>query len=199
MEATELVWGIILIGAGIFLAVYGQLLFKFALLAMGFAVGMAGAWWLFEDQEDLTRFLIAMVVGAAVGLLLFSMVKFGLYIAGAMLGLVIAVLISGVIDIIGSTPSDTVVAILVIGGLAGGGIFGHRIGSLAILFATSAMGALLVVDGLSVLFESRIGGNVDDVTATLAQRLTLAVFVVILAISALSQWTSRNLRQRVVN
>jgi len=199
MEATELVWGLILVGAGIFLAVYGQMLFKFALLAMGFAVGMAGAWWLFEDQSDLTRFLIAMVVGAAVGLLLFSMVKFALYIAGAMLGLAIAVVVSGVIEVLGATPNDTVKAILVIGGLAGGGIFGHRLGNLAILFATSAMGALLVVNGLRVLFESRFGGDVDDATAIVAQRLTLAVFVVILAISALSQWTSRNLRQRVLN
>ena len=42
MEFSQIVWGLAVLGAGIFLTVYGTLLFRFALLAMGFAVGMVG-------------------------------------------------------------------------------------------------------------------------------------------------------------
>lgn len=199
MEFSEIVWGLAVIGAGVFLSVYGLLLFRFALLAMGFALGMIGVWWLLDDQSAGMRILMALVAGAIVGMLFYSLVKFGLYIAGAILGGVIAVVVGGLIEILGPTPNDAVMLALAGAGLIGGGVFGPRLGNLVILLATSAMGALLVVDGLRVLFESRIGGDVSDISTSLAQRLTIAVFAVVLLISALSQRNSRQLRHRVIN
>lgn len=199
MELSEIVWGLAVVGAGIFLSVYGLLLFRFALLAMGFAVGMLGVWWLLDDQSAGMRILMALVAGAIVGFVFYSLVKFGLHIAGAMLGAVIAVVVGGLIEILGPTPNDAVMVALAGAGLIGGGVLGPRLGNLVILLATSATGALLVVNGLSVLFESRIGGDVSDISTSLAQRLTIAVFAVILLISALSQRNAQQLRHRVVN
>ncbi len=199
MEISELIWGLAVLGAGIFLAVYGLILFRFALLAMGFAVGMVATWWVLDDESAAMRILVAMVVGALVGLLFYSLVKFGLHIAGAMLGAVIAVIVGGLIEILGPTPGNVLWIALAAAGIVGGGVLGPRIGNLVILLATSAMGALLVVDGIRVLFESRIGGDVADISTSLTQRLTITVFAVVLVISFLSQRNASQLRRRVVN
>ena len=126
------------------------------------------------------------------------MVKFGLYIAGAMLGATLAVVAGGVIDIFSSAPGDVLWVILGAAGVVGGGFFGPRLGNFIILLATSATGALLVIEGIRVLFESRIGGDVTDPTSSLTQRLTLTIFLVILIISALSQRNASQLRHRVL-
>ena len=198
MEFSQIVWGLAVLGAGIFLTVYGTLLFRFALLAMGFAVGMVGVWWLLDGQSEATRILIALVAGAIIGFVFYSMVKFGLYIAGAMLGATLAVVAGGVIDIFSSAPGDVLWVILGAAGVVGGGFFGPRLGNFIILLATSATGALLVIEGIRVLFESRIGGDVTDPTSSLTQRLTLTIFLVILIISALSQHNASQLRHRVL-
>ena len=39
MSGQDLLWGIALVGAGVFVAVYGTSLFQFALGAMGFGIG----------------------------------------------------------------------------------------------------------------------------------------------------------------
>lgn len=199
MDLTELLWGVIVIGAGGFLAVYGLALFRFALLAMGFAVGSLGAWWLLDDQDAAVRFLVSLVAGAVIGGIFFTLIRFGVYIAGALLGVVIAILAGGVIDIIGPRLSNPVMSILVIGGVVGGGLFGHRLGRFTVLLATSGVGAMLVVDGLRVLYASRIGDDTGDPSIALAQRLTLTIFLVVFAISALSQNESQRLRHRLRN
>ncbi len=199
MDFTEFAWGAIVIAAGIFIAVYGSMLFKFALAAIGFAIGFVGAWWLLDSQSDTTRILVALVAGAVGAVVLYSLARFGLYIAGAILGVVIAILIGGIIEILGPTPDNIVMWILVIGGIAGGGFFGHRLGQLIVILATSAAGAFLIVDGLQIWYASRIAGDLDDPSQTLAQKLTLTIFVIIFALSALSQFNSSRLMQRVLN
>ena len=199
MEFTEVIWGAVVVAAGIFIAVYGTLLFKFALAAMGFGLGFVGTWWLLDSQPDTTRMLIAMAAGGVGAVVLFSLARFGLYIAGAILGLVIALVVGGIIEILGPTPDNIVMWILVLGGVAGGGLFGHRLGQLIVLLATSAAGAYLIIDGLQIWYASRIGGALDDPSQTLAQKLTLTIFLVLFAMSALSQHNARRLRQRVIN
>jgi hypothetical protein len=198
VDITELAWGVIVLGAGVFLSVYGLALFRFALLAMGFAAGTVGAWWLLDDQDSAIRFLVSIIAGAIVGGAFYSLVKFGVYIAGAMIGVVVAILVGGIIDILGPRLSNPVMTILVLGGVVGGGLFGHRLGRFTVLLATSATGALLVIEGLRVLYASRIGDDTGDPTIALAQRLTLTIFVVVFAISVLSQDASQRLRQRLV-
>jgi hypothetical protein len=199
MDFADFAWGALVIGAGIFIAVYGSLLFKFALAAMGFGVGFVGAWWLLDSQSDTTRLLIAMAVGGVAAVLLFSLVRFGVYIAGAILGLVVALLVGGIIDVIGSAPNDFVMTILVLGGLGGGGFFGPRLGNMLIALATSAAGAYLIMDGVQIWYASRIGGDLADPVQTLAQRLSITIFAIICLISFLGQNNARKLRHRVLN
>lgn len=197
MDWTDVVWGALVIGAGIFLSVYGSLLFKFALAAMGFGIGFVGGWWLLEGQDDAMRILVALVAGGVIAVLLFSLVRFGLRIAGAILGVVLAFVIGGIIDIIGPTPDRWLMIILIVGGIGGGGFFGNRLGDWIIILATAAAGAFLVVDGIQIWFASRIAGDLDDPTQTLAQKLTMVVFLVIFGIAALSQNESIKLRRRI--
>jgi hypothetical protein len=197
MDWTDLVWGALVIGAGIFLSVYGSLLFKFALAAMGFGIGFIGGWWLLDDQDEAMRLLVALVAGGVIAVLLFSLVRFGLRIAGAILGAVLAIVVGGIIDIIGPTPDRWLMIILIVGGIGGGGFFGNRLGDWIIILATAAAGAFLVVDGIQLWFASRIAGDLDDPTQTLAQKLTMVVFLVIFGIAALSQNESIKLRRRI--
>ncbi len=197
MDWTDVLWGALVIGAGIFLSVYGSLLFKFALAAMGFGIGFVGGWWLLEGQDDAMRILVALVAGGVIAVLLFSLVRFGLRIAGAILGVVLAFVIGGIIDIIGPTPDRWLMIILIVGGIGGGGFFGNRLGDWIIILATAAAGAFLVVDGIQIWFASRIAGDLDDPTQTLAQKLTMVVFLVIFGIAALSQNESIKLRRRI--
>lgn len=198
MEATDILWGLITIGSGVFISVYGTMLFKFALAAMGFSVGFVGGWWLLEDQDTAARFLIAMVVGAVLAIVFFSLVKFGVYIAGAVLGLVLAVVVSGFIEILGASTPSFVMLILAIGGVAGGGLFGGRLGNIIILLATAAAGSYMIVGGLQTWFESVF--DHDGVTAaeTLGTGVAMALFVVLFAMSVLSQRNAQQLRHRVL-
>lgn len=198
MDWSATIWGLIIIGAGVFISVYGLILFKFALAAMGFSIGFVGGWWLLDGQETTSRFLVALVAGAVLGVLLFLLVRFGVHIAGAILGLVVAIAIGGVIEIIGSAPSDVVMSILAIAGLAGGGIFGRGIGQMIVLLATSAAGALMIVDGLREWYGNDLV-NTESAVRTLGSGFALTLFVVLFAISALSQYNSRQLRNRVLN
>lgn len=199
MDFVEILWGAVTIGAGMFIAVYGSLLFRFALAAMGFGIGFVGSWWLLDSQTDTTRVLVSLAVGGVAALALYSLIRFGVYIAGAILGLVLAVLVGGIIDILGPTPDGIVMWILVAGGVGGGGLLGPRLGNLVITLATAAAGSYLVVDGIQIWFSSRIQGNLDDPSQTLAQKLTLIIFLIIFGISFLSQNNSRKLRHRVLN
>jgi hypothetical protein len=47
----DVVWGAVLAGCGIFIAVYGALLFRFVLVVIGFALGFGAALVVFADQD----------------------------------------------------------------------------------------------------------------------------------------------------
>lgn len=199
MSGTEFLWGLVVIAAGGFICVYGLMLFKFALAAMGFGAGFVAAWWLLSSQSDTMRVLISLVAGAIGAVVLFSLVRFGIYVAGGILGLVIALVAGGLITIIGPNLNDTVMLILAAVGLVGGGIIGPRIGRLVILLATAGMGAFLVVDGLGVWFDTSLSDAGDVPHTLLGHSFAMVLFFVIFAISALSQYNTRNLMHRVVN
>lgn len=184
MSITNFFWGLLVVGTGMFMCVYGNLLFRFALAAMGFGVGFLGAFSLLEDQGAAARFLVSLAIGGIAALLLYSLVKFGIYFAGAILGLVAAFGISSLISIIGPNVNTTVVTILGIIGICGGGFLAPRIGNLVILLATSAAGAFMVISGFQVWFSSEIGADKSDPASTLNQSLSLTIFAVIFGIAA---------------
>lgn len=198
METSDVLWGLISIGAGVFISVYGTMLFKFALAAMGFSIGLVGGWWILTDMESTQRFLIALVIGAILGILFFSLAKFGVYIAGAILGLVTAVVIGGFINILGFNSSNIVMIILAVGGIAGGGFLGQRLGKVIVLLATAAAGAFMIVDGLHAWFSSVFDDQGANAAETLGSGVSMALFIVLVAMSALSQLNAQQLRDRLL-
>ena len=64
-DGVEFLWGLVLVGSGIFICVYGSVLFRFVLAMIGFAVGFAAAFALTDGQNDALRVLVGLVAGAA--------------------------------------------------------------------------------------------------------------------------------------
>ena len=199
MDGTDLIWGLVVVASGGFICIYGLMLFKFALAAMGFGLGFVIAWWLLDGQTDTVRLLVSLVVGAVAAFALFALARFGIYVAGAILGLLIALVLGGLIEIFGPSVSNPVMAILAIGGLIGGGLFGHRIGQLVVLLATAGAGAYLLVEGFRVWFGSRMVGIADTPDKLLGNSFSMVLFLTIFALSALSQYNTRKLMRRVIN
>jgi hypothetical protein len=195
VSGSELVWGIVLVAGGVFVAVYGTLLFRFALAAIGFGVGFILAMQIFNDQSEGTRIVIAFAAGFVGAFALYALVAFSLWIAGAILGLVLGIAALGIIDIFWSKPSNAVSLILTIAGGAAGAFFGRRLGENILLLATSAAGAYMILSGTHVLFESTVQTDTTDASQNLAQRVSLFLFVVLFAISGLAQINERRLRR----
>jgi hypothetical protein len=199
MSTSEIIWGLAVLAAGVFICVYGSMLFRFALAAMGFGLGVVAGMRIFEGQDETARVLIAFVLGAICAAALFALVKFTFYIAGALLGLVLAFVVVGVIDIFTSRPDGWLQTVLGAGGALLGAFFGSRLGNIVVLLASASAGAFLIMDGLHVLFASQFNVDTIDPGSALAQKLSLTLFALIFAIAGLGQWNSRHLRQRVIS
>ena len=59
----SMLWGIIVLVCGIFIASYGNVLFRFALAFLGFAVGYSLVMWLGGGLDDAIRIIFGIVVG----------------------------------------------------------------------------------------------------------------------------------------
>ena len=197
MSGSEFVWGAVLVASGIFIAVYGSLLFRFVLAVLGFAVGFGVAFVLLEDQDTAAQVLVALVVGAIAAGLLYSLIRVGLYIAGGVFGLVLAVTIAGLFGWLDNGVGWTAGILLIAGGGLGG-FFGNRLGDWIIILATAAAGALLVVNGVLVWFKDEYSSDLTgDITTNLDKSEVLVVFLIVFAIAFLSQLNSSNLRDRL--
>lgn len=199
MSGSEFVWGIVLLAAGVFISAYGNRLFRLALGVMGFGVGFLLAMWLTDGQDTAQRLLVSLAIGGIAAIALFTLVKFTIYIAGGIFGLIIALVVSALFSIFGPNLNDVVVTILGVAGLGVGGFFGGRLGNLIVLLASAAAGAFLIMQGFRVLFASRLGGDLADPTVTLAQRLTIVLFLTFFAVAFLGQYNYRQFRQRVLS
>jgi hypothetical protein len=197
MSGSEFVWGAVLVASGIFIAVYGSLLFRFVLAVLGFAVGFGVAYALLSDQDTAQRVLVGLVAGAVLATLLFALIRVGLYIAGGVLGLVVALIISGLFGWLDSGVGWTA-AILLIAGGGVGGFFGNRLGDWIVILATAGAGALLILNGVTVWFNDEYDSDLTgDVTSNLDKTQVLITFFIVFAIAFLSQLNSTKLRDRL--
>ncbi len=181
-----IIYGLVLIASGIFVASYGNVLFRFALAALGFGIGAILAWWLTASQPDTLRILISVGIGGITGVVLYMLVRIGIYIAGGILGLVLAFLVASLFGI----NNDIVNAVILIGGAGVAGFFGPRLGSNLIAIATGSAGAFQIVYGLALIFGEQVAPGAQP-TELLVRPLALAVFLVIAVISVLAQTRRR--------
>jgi hypothetical protein len=164
-----------------------------ALAALGFGLGAILAWWLTGGQPEVMRVIISLVAGGIGAGALFALIRVGTYIAGGVLGIVAAMFI---IAWTGLSSNSTMSLILLAAGAGGIGYFGNRMGSLVIVLAMAAAGAFQVVYGLSILFVDKIAPGATPLDL-FSQPFVLMVFVIVMAISALSQLQLQS-RVRVV-
>jgi Domain of unknown function (DUF4203) len=197
MSGSEFVWGAVLVASGIFIAVYGSVLFRFVLAVLGFAVGFGIAFILLEDQDTAAQILVAIVVGAVAAGLLYALIRVGLYIAGGLLGIVVALIIAGLFGWLDNGVGWTA-GILIIGGGGLGGFFGNRLGDWIVILATAAAGSLLVTNGVLVWFKDEYASDLTgDITTNLDKSEVLVLFLIVFAIAFLSQLNSTKLRDRL--
>jgi hypothetical protein len=197
VSGQNLLWGIALVGAGVFVAVYGTLLFQFALGAIGFGLGFLLAMKVLEGQSETVRIVSAFIAGFVVAFAFYALVGFALWIAGAVLGLILGIAVLGLIDIFGSRPGDVFSLVVAVAAAALVAFFGRRLGDNLLLLAMAAGGSFMILYGTQVLFHSRFETVTTDPSSSLYQRLSLFLFVVIFAISGLAQRNERRLRRAV--
>ncbi|MBX7253747.1 MAG: DUF4203 domain-containing protein [Candidatus Promineofilum sp.] len=189
----SILWGVIVLLCGIFIAAYGHQLFRLALAFIGFALGVYLVMWLGGGLDAGLRIVVAIIVGGILAAVLYFLVKFALYVAGGVMGLVLMLAILGLFRL-GGLDLGLFGSILALAGAGLGGFFGRRLGPLVTVFATSLAGAYFVVLGLGALFG--LGVATDDPTVTLGAAFPLVLFLTIAAISGLAQYQAFVLRQR---
>ena len=188
-----LLWGIIVLVSGIFIAVYGSLLFRFALAFLGFAIGYSLVAWLGGGLDTALRILVGIVAGGILASTLYFLVRFTLNIAGALLGLVLMLVLLGLFRL-GGLDLGVFGTLLVVAAAGLGGVFGSRLGGIVVVLATSLAGAYLVVLGLGALFG--LGVETDNPLALLGASFPLVLFLTLALISGLAQYQAFSVRRR---
>jgi hypothetical protein len=188
-----LLWGIIVLVSGIFIAAYGNLLFRFALAFLGFAIGYSLVAWLGGGLDTALRILIGIVAGGILAAVFYLLVKFTLNIAGAVLGLVLMLVLLGLFGL-GGLNLGVFGTVLALAAAALGGVFGSRLGGIVVVLATSLAGAYLVVLGLGALFG--LGVETDNPLALLGASFPLVLFLTLALISGLAQHQAYSVRRR---
>ncbi len=191
--------GIVLAACGIFLLVYGGLLFRFSMAVGFFVLGFSLASWLFSGQEDLIRILVSLVVGGVLAAVGYMLVRMVLHIAGGLLGAVLVLVVLSLLPV--DMPSFLSI-ILIVAGAGAVGFFGNRLGDWVIILATSLAGAYAVVLGLTRMFPQAVEASAEYVASGSAYvpftGPAFAVFVIVALIGALAQDRIRSLRGRFV-
>ena len=189
--------GVLLAACGIFLLVYGGMLFRFSLAVGFFVIGFSLASWLFAAQTDMIRLLVSFVAGGALAIVGYSLVRMVLHIAGGLLGAIVVLL---VLSLLPFTMPSFLSVIIIIAGAGVVGFFGNRLGDWVIILATTLTGAYAVVLGITRMFPAAV-----EVTAEYASAFVpftgpaFAVFLIVFAIGALAQFQIRAVRGRYVN
>lgn len=191
-----LIVSILLIASGVFMLVYGGMLFRFALAAAAFVIGFTVATSIFANQPQSFQWLIGLVAGGALALVAYWFVRAVLHIAGGVLG---AVLVLVVLSLL---PFNMGVVLNIIALIAGAGVigyFGNRLGDWVIILATTLTGAYAATYGLMALFPVNFPDAVSGGTLVHFTGPALAVYVVLFLVGALAQFQLRNVRGRYVN
>lgn len=178
---------VLIIACGCFILIYGSMLFKFVLAVGGFYVGfiLAG---MIPMSDSTTQFLFQVVAGGILAVVAFSLVKFALNIAGALLGFVIGLFVNSLFGLEGGYVAMAVA----IAGAAVGGIFGDRLGDWITILACAITGSYAIVGGMNMLFT---GAKATAIPATLP---AITAFLIFAIVGALAQREIISLRRRVL-
>lgn len=197
MDATNLIWGLAALAAGIFICVYGNVLFRFVLAIIGFFIGFSLVMALGGSAEPWLRWTLAIAAGGIGALALYSLFQLSLYLAGGILGAVVVIVVLAMFGLVGSSLA-ILNWVLVGTGACVVGFFGKRLGNLVVVFATALAGAALVVYGLARMFAINIGSSSPDPISLFSKTFPLLLFFTVAIISGLAQYQIHTLRRRLL-
>jgi hypothetical protein len=155
---------------------------------IGFSLVSLGLGGLATGPSPFVRTLIAIVLGAALGGILFSMVRITVYAAGAILGLVVALLFTSLFGF----GSGWLISLIGLGGAGLGIVIGPRLGNWLTIIASALAGAYVSVLGLAKLFGIPDTGGAGTMPVNSG---TLVVFILLAVISMLAQSRVGSLRR----
>ena len=134
-------WGVIALACGTVMIVYGASMFRVVLAFAGFYIGfgLVSAWLgtLSAGPSPGLQTLIAVVLGAALGGVLYSFVGIAVYAAGAILGLVLALFLTSLIGV----GSSWFLSLLAAGGAVLGAFGGRYLGQWLTIVSSAFAGA----------------------------------------------------------
>ncbi len=190
MDILNTALGLAVIAAGVFSAAFGYTLFRFVLAALGFMVGFSVTSSLTSGLDPTVSLFISLGVGVVLAGLGFALIRIGQYIAGALLGIVIAMLVLSLLSI----QSDSVLSLAGLAvGLGIGAFAGRFFGDMIILTATSFVGAYGIVLGMTIVYPELLGGSVNSGQVPVSMP-SLTLMLAIALVGGLGQW---NLYRRI--
>lgn len=191
---NNIIWGLIVLVSGVFIATYGSLLFRFALAFLGFALGMSMVMWLGDGLSEGLRIFVALAAGGILAMVFYFLVNFTLYIAGGLMGLVLMLAVLALFRL-GGMDLGILNWVLVLAAAGAGGFFGPRLGQTVVVLASSLAGSYLVVLGLNALFAN-VGSDTGEPLALLSTSFPLVLFLTLVLMSFLGQYQAFTVRRR---
>jgi hypothetical protein len=187
--------GLLLVACGVFLLVYGTMLFRFAIAVAGFVIGFALGWWLLESATDAAQIIVAFALGGALAIVGYAVVRIGVYLAGGLLGALVALIVLSFLNI----GSSVINVLVILAAAVAVGFFARSLGLWLTILATSAAGAYAIVYGLSRMFPDST--QIEDLESAKIPMTGAAFTILILtfAIGFLSQWTLARIQRRFVD
>ena len=183
-------WGVIALACGTVMIVYGATIFRVVLAFAGFYIGFglvsATLGTISGGPSPVIQTIIAIILGAALGGVLYSFVRIAVYAAGGILGLVLALFLTSLLGI----GASWLLTVLAVAGAGVGAVFGRHLGSWLTILSSAIAGAYFAVTGLALIFGQAAANGMMPVNTR-----TLVVFALLAAISIMAQGRTRNLRR----
>lgn len=179
---------LVIIACGVFILVYGSLLFRFVLAVGGFYIGFTLAGMLPVLMDPTVKFIMQLVVGGILAALAYGLVRFSLNVAGALLGFVAGLFINSLLGLSGGWLAP----IIAVGVGIVGGIFGTRLGDWVTILACAIAGSYAIVGGMNLMFT---GGSATTLPRTLPAFTAFLIFAIT---GTLAQHQIVDLRRRLL-
>lgn len=182
----DVLWGWGMIAIGLVVAAFGTRFVRLGIALIGFCVGFLLVFAIMGDQGSVQSVLISIAAGAVGAILCLALFRYVAYLAGAALGVAVALLLTSAIGMSqGGAVSQTLAIIIAIAAAIGGGIIGPMMGRNAMLLAASGLGAIMMVAGLNQMYASKLGGT--ETSQLLAGSVNVTLFIILFLLSCLGQ------------
>jgi|GEM_PF-3743147 hypothetical protein len=189
MNVAITAWGLLAIVAGIFICVYGHLLFRTVLAGAGLITGLYIGRWLTVGQDEFLRLVVSLLFAGGFAFALSRLYYVGFYVAGALGGAIVGFIIVALFGLDNSLLIPVVAIAAVVGG-----VIARFLGELAVIGGTSLLGTYSVLYGMSILFPGTLAQDGSPYIAMTS--FNLALLAAIVAVAALAQYQMLRLRRR---